>query len=134
MKLERLAAVFKALSEETRLMILSLLEKKPLCVCEIMGALNITQTKASRHLIYLKNAGLLTSKKEDRWVLYMIREDLPQGVKEIVKRAAVLARESEGFPDVEARLERILKHESIYRQVHGVVGGGAKASRTACGI
>jgi len=80
-KLEELAGIFKALSDETRLRILYLLGIRPLCVCEIMGALNITQTKTSRHLIYLKNAGILTSSKEDRWVVYRLRDDLPKEVR-----------------------------------------------------
>jgi len=133
MKIERLAAVFKAFSEETRLKILYLLEKKPLCVCEIMGALNITQTKASRHLIYLKNAGLLASKKEDRWVLYAIREDLSEDVKKILERTHALMEKTGDLAEIETRLEEILKHESVYRQIHGVGDKTAVSSRFSCG-
>ena len=122
MKFEHLATVFKALSDTTRLKILYLLGKKPLCVCEIMGTLGITQTKASRHLIYLKNAGLLDSRKEDRWVLYGIREDLPEELREILVRVHRLARKTEDLNDLERQLEEILKKESLYRQIYGVPG------------
>ena len=62
----------KALSYETRLRIVNLLYEKELCVCDIMEALKITQTKASRHLNYLKNAGLVSDRKHAQWVYYSI--------------------------------------------------------------
>lgn len=56
--MEKLVDMLNALSDETRLRILNLLYERELCVCDIMGTLQITQAKASRHLIYMKNAGL----------------------------------------------------------------------------
>ena len=66
--------VFKALSDETRLRILNLLFEQELCVCDIMEVLQINQTKASRHLAYMKNAGLLNDKKNAQWVFYSMAE------------------------------------------------------------
>jgi DNA-binding transcriptional ArsR family regulator len=64
----------KALSDETRLRIVNLLYEKELCVCDIMEALKVTQTKASRHLNYLKNAGMVSDRKHAQWVYYsMVR-------------------------------------------------------------
>jgi len=54
--MENLVDVLKALSDETRLRILNLLYEQELCVCDVMETLQISQAKASRHLIYLKNA------------------------------------------------------------------------------
>jgi ArsR family transcriptional regulator, arsenate/arsenite/antimonite-responsive transcriptional repressor len=54
--MENLLDVLKALSDETRLRILNLLYERELCVCDVMETLQITQAKASRHLIYMKNA------------------------------------------------------------------------------
>ncbi len=66
-------AVLKSLSDETRLRIINLLfDGKELCVCEIMKILNISQTKASRHLSYLKNSGLVTDRKHAQWTYYTI--------------------------------------------------------------
>ena len=70
--MERLLDALKALSDETRLRILNLLYEKELCVCDIMEALQISQAKASRHLIYLKNAGLVKDRKYAQWVYYSI--------------------------------------------------------------
>lgn len=68
--------VLKALSDETRLRIINLLyDEKELCVCDIMGTLQITQTKASRHLACLKNAGLVKDRKHAQWVYYSIVRD-----------------------------------------------------------
>ena len=117
-----LASIYKALSDETRLKILCLLKIRPLCVCEIMGALDITQTKTSRHLIYLKNAGLLEVSKEDRWMLYRIREDLPQELKMLVDETVILLEKTGELAGIEEHLDAILKNESIYRRTFGIGG------------
>jgi ArsR family transcriptional regulator len=67
------ARLFKALGDETRLKILWLLMgQEELCVCDIMGVLGITQSKASRHLRYLFNAGLVTDRREGPRMFYRI--------------------------------------------------------------
>lgn len=72
-----LAQVFKALSEETRLQMMALLlQREELCVCDLMQVLEITQSKASRHLRYLANAGLLADRREGLWVYYRIAGSL----------------------------------------------------------
>lgn len=68
--MEKLLDALKALSDETRLRILNLLYEKELCVCDIMETLQISQAKASRHLIYLKNSGLVKDRKHAQWVYY----------------------------------------------------------------
>jgi ArsR family transcriptional regulator, arsenate/arsenite/antimonite-responsive transcriptional repressor len=70
--MDELIDALKALSDETRLRILNLLYEKELCVCDIMEALQISQAKASRHLIYLKNAGLIKDRKHAQWVYYSL--------------------------------------------------------------
>ena len=71
-RMENLVDVLKALSDETRLRILNLLYEQELCVCDVMETLQISQAKASRHLIYLKNAGLVTDRKYAQWVYYSL--------------------------------------------------------------
>ena len=68
--MENIVDVLKALSDETRLRIMNLLYIKDLCVCDIVETLGITQTKASRHLKYLKNSGLVEDRKQAQWVYY----------------------------------------------------------------
>ncbi|OFW57322.1 MAG: hypothetical protein A2133_03160 [Actinobacteria bacterium RBG_16_64_13] len=68
-----LADTFKALSDETRLQMMALLlENDELCVCDFVGALGLTQSKASRHLRYLYNAGLVKDRREGLWMHYRI--------------------------------------------------------------
>lgn len=67
--------ILKSLSDETRLRIINLLYIRELCVCDIMEALQITQTKASRHLSYLKNCGLVEDRKHAQWVYYSLKKD-----------------------------------------------------------
>ena len=66
--------IFKALSEETRLRMLSLLIENELCVCEIEDCLKLTQSNASRHLTTLKKSGILESYKKAQWAYYRISD------------------------------------------------------------
>ena len=67
------ARLFKSLADETRLKILwLLLAKEELCVCDIMGVLGITQSKASRHLRYLYYLGWVTDRREGVWMNYRL--------------------------------------------------------------
>ena len=71
--MKQLAVVFKALSDESRLRILNLLFMSgELCVCDIESTTGFTQTKVSRHLLYLRNAGLLDARQQGLWMLYKI--------------------------------------------------------------
>ncbi len=78
--------VFKALSDETRLQMLGLLFRQgELCVCDFVEVLEITQSKASRHLRYLVNAGLLDDRREAVWVYFRLA-DTPQPAQAAVLR------------------------------------------------
>lgn len=73
--MDKLLDVLKALSDETRLRIINLLYEGELCVCDVMEVLQISQAKASRHLIYLKNAGLTKDRKVAQWSYYSLTKD-----------------------------------------------------------
>jgi ArsR family transcriptional regulator len=70
--MKELATIFKALSDETRLRIIKLLEKGELCVCDITAALDMVQPKVSFHLNTLKGAGLIKDRKAGRWIHYSL--------------------------------------------------------------
>jgi len=67
-----LVEIFKALSEESRLRILSMLIEDEMCVCEIEACLKMTQSNVSRHLTALKKSGILESYKKAQWNYYRI--------------------------------------------------------------
>lgn len=68
--MKNLIKIYKALSDETRLRVLNLLFEKECCVCEVMQALEISQSKASRILTALHDVGFLKVRKEGLWSLY----------------------------------------------------------------
>ncbi|MBN2431582.1 MAG: metalloregulator ArsR/SmtB family transcription factor [Acidobacteria bacterium] len=71
-----LARIFKALADETRLAMLAMiLRHGELCVCDFENVLAVTQSKASRHLRYLLNAGILADRREGVWVYYRLADD-----------------------------------------------------------
>ncbi len=66
--------LFKALSDTTRLKILTLLNIREMCVCEIMVALDLTQPTASHHLGILEAVGLVKDRREGKWVFYSLKD------------------------------------------------------------
>lgn len=93
----------KALSDETRLRILSVLLERECCVCEVMQALDISQTRASRNLKALYEAGFLKLRKDGLWSLYSLDEGgmreyyshLVEAVKKALEGNAVVAKDRE---------------------------------------
>lgn len=67
--------ILKALSDENRLRIVMVLQKRPMCVCEIFELLNISGATLSAHLKILKNAGIIDLKKDGRFIEYSILKD-----------------------------------------------------------
>lgn len=64
--------MFRAFSDRTRLRILHLLGGGEMCVCDLVDVLGVPQPKASRHLAYLRRAGLVTARKEGLWAYYRL--------------------------------------------------------------
>lgn len=75
--------IFKALAEESRLRILSLLLQGEMCVCEIEACLNMTQSNVSRHLTALKQSGILDSAKQAQWAYYKISDKFKEENKDL---------------------------------------------------
>lgn len=71
-RLDQMAGLFQALGDPTRLRILGLLLTGEVCVCDIHESLAIPQPKASRHLAYLRKAGLVETRREGLWVHYRL--------------------------------------------------------------
>ena len=83
--MQDLIKAMKALSDETRLRILKVLLERECCVCEVMQALDISQSRASRNLSALYDAGLLKRRKDGLWSLYSIdKESMEEYVSELV--------------------------------------------------
>ena len=89
-RLASLETLFKALADRTRLRIIGLLVNGEICVCDIHGSLGIPQPMASRHLAYLRRAGLVSTRKDGLWVHYRLA-DLPDRVLQAVLAAVAHA-------------------------------------------
>lgn len=77
--------IFKALSDEARIRIVHLLFKNgEMCISDIEHVLDFTQTKTSRHVSYLKNAGLLSFKKVDQWIYYSVKEEVSGVISQMI--------------------------------------------------
>jgi ArsR family transcriptional regulator, arsenate/arsenite/antimonite-responsive transcriptional repressor len=118
-----LASVFKALSDETRLRMLGLLLREgEICVCDFVEVLAVTQSKASRHLRYLVNAGLLQDRRAGIWVYFRIAEQ-PGPVQ-----SAILDSLREYLPgQVPAELVSALKRRRKYKPSGGLACAKAVA-------
>jgi ArsR family transcriptional regulator len=66
--------IFKALADPTRLRIVLLLRRRELCVCELMYILRMEQSRVSRHMRVLRDAGIAEDVREGRWIIYRIAE------------------------------------------------------------
>ena len=69
----------KAISDETRIRILKVLLERECCVCEVMQALNISQSRASRNLGTLEGAGFVKSRRDGHWIVYSVNERMVNG-------------------------------------------------------
>ncbi|HEY0836107.1 MAG TPA: metalloregulator ArsR/SmtB family transcription factor [Azospirillum sp.] len=92
--MERVSAVFAALSDPIRLRALALMARDgELCVCEMTHALAISQPKVSKHLAVLRDSGLVRVRRDAQWMLYSIADDLPPWGR------AIIAGAMEGLAD-----------------------------------
>ncbi len=114
--------IFKSFSEEARVRILFLLfNQKELCITDIELSLDFTQTKTSRHLTYLRNAGLVNVRKIDQYVFYSIKEEVSDIVSQIfqfLQKDASLQKDLETFRILYSNRE-LVKNKMEKRQLTG---------------
>lgn len=80
-------ALFKALSDDTRLRILLLIvQEQELCVCELTCALGLSQPKISRHLALLRQLAILSDRRQGQWVFYQLHPQLDDWAETILQQ------------------------------------------------
>ena len=104
---EEFVSTAKALSDPNRVSALMALRLGELCVCQIMELLNLAGSTVSKHMSILKNAGLVTSRKEGRWVYYSISEQKSEFINDILEittnslqNCDQIARETERLKEI----------------------------------
>ena len=102
----RVPTLFRALADRTRLRILHLLRNGELCVCDLMGVLRVPQAKTSRHLGYLRRAGLVTAREDGLWSYYSLAPATETLHRKLLECLAACASE---IPEIDADRRRAEK-------------------------
>jgi len=79
-----LACLFAALADRTRLRLLNLMNGREVCVCYFVEILRQSQPKISRHLAYLRKAGIVSARREGKWMHYSIERPTDAGAAAIL--------------------------------------------------
>jgi ArsR family transcriptional regulator len=110
--MQSLVNITKALADENRVRALGALQRQPLCVCQIIELLGLAPSTVSKHLAILRQAGLVTSKKEGRWIYFQRAGD--GAAAEVVETLEWLYGQLERSPahrDDQKKLTLILKQD-----------------------
>jgi ArsR family transcriptional regulator len=101
-----LATVFAALADTTRLRLLNLMAGREVCVCYFVEILRQSQPKISRHLAYLRKAGIVAARREGKWMHYRIAMPADAGAASVLGTTlATLLNDKQMQADL-ARLDR----------------------------
>ena len=101
-----LALLFAALADRTRLRLLNLMDGKEVCVCYLVEILGQSQPKISRHLAYLRRAGVVAARREGKWMHYRIVVPSHLGSAKILREALAVVREEKAMQVDLARLSK----------------------------
>jgi ArsR family transcriptional regulator len=101
-----LALLFAAFADRTRLRLLNLMDGKEVCVCYLVEILGQSQPKISRHLAYLRRAGIVAARREGKWMHYKIVVPNHAGAARILSETLSVLREDKAM---QADLSRLTK-------------------------
>jgi ArsR family transcriptional regulator, arsenate/arsenite/antimonite-responsive transcriptional repressor len=122
-----LIKLFKALSDENRLRILNLLSLRECCVCEVVQVLGISQTRASRSLSQLYDAGLLDRRSEGLWIIYSLASELSNDYRNLIVKAVEEALRDN--PVAVGDRKRLAESKRLCPSAGGINAPGFSASR-----
>jgi ArsR family transcriptional regulator len=102
-----IALLFKALADRTRLRLINLIGNDEVCVCFFVEVLKINQPKISRHLAYLRRAGVVSARREGKWIHYRIVEPPDPHAANIFREVRTWLANDPAMKGDRARLQRI---------------------------
>jgi ArsR family transcriptional regulator len=108
-KKNRIDTMFRAFSDRTRLRILNLLRPGELCVCDLIRVIGSPQPTISRHLAYLRKAGLVTSRKEGLWMYYELAPTKNDFHKKLIECLACCFTD---VPELASDLKKLGKNDA----------------------
>ncbi|WP_047489983.1 metalloregulator ArsR/SmtB family transcription factor [Terriglobus sp. TAA 43] len=97
---------FQALGDRTRLRLLNLMGEQEVCVCYFVEILDAPQPKISRHLAYLRKAGIVSARREGKWMHYRIVMPAHVGATQILKQTLASLKEEKSMQMDKARLSK----------------------------
>jgi ArsR family transcriptional regulator len=95
---------FHALGDNTRLRLLNLMGEQEICVCYFVEILGGPQPKISRHLAYLRSAGIISARREGRWMHYRIAQLPHMGASQILRKTLQWLKEDRAMQADRAKL------------------------------
>ena len=98
---------FQALGDNTRLRLLNLMGDQEICVCYFVEILGQPQPKISRHLAYLRSAGIVTARREGKWMHYRIAMPPHIGATQVLQQTLAWLKEEKAMQADRARLTRV---------------------------
>ena len=103
---DQAALFFAALADMNRLRLLNLMREGEVCVCFLQGALNANQPRISRHLAYLRRAGLVEARRQGKWQYYKLNP-LPKPLQRVLDAALDALEPQPQFRKDKARVKQI---------------------------
>ena len=101
-----LARFFQALGDRTRLRLLNLIGDQEICVCYLVDIIGAPQPKISRHLAYLRSAGIVAARREGKWMHYRIVMPPHAGAAQILKQMLETLKQEKPMQADQARLSK----------------------------
>jgi ArsR family transcriptional regulator len=99
--------LFKALADRTRLRLLNLISDDEICVCFFVEVLGTNQPKISRHLAYLRKAGVVSGRRDGKWIHYRVVEPPDEHAANIFREVRTWLRNDSNMQLDRARLKQI---------------------------
>ena len=99
--------LFKALADRTRLRLLNLMGCGEVCVCFLVEVLGVSQPKISRHLAYLRRAGVVEARREGKWMHYRVVEPEDEGARRVLAETRAWLAEDRDLGRDRERLVKI---------------------------
>ena len=127
----KLVEIYQCLSDETRLRLLHLLLRGPLCVCHFQEVLGEPQVKISKHLGYLKARGLVTAKRRGNWMIYALPAERDRS-SELAENLACLQDCAAKSAVFNRDLGKLAKHDLACSPL-GAQGPRVKKPAAGCG-
>jgi ArsR family transcriptional regulator, arsenate/arsenite/antimonite-responsive transcriptional repressor len=109
--MRELVAIAKALGDPIRIRIVAALRNGELCVCELVDSLDISQSSLSSHLQICRQVGLLTTRKESRWIYYSLSTRYAPLIERIFSELQTVGRDEQLLRDAKRLKKRLQMRE-----------------------